>query len=102
MTAPNDRAPTATLFNYSYSVKQPDKPTSIPPAIRKIVIVGGGSAGWMTAMILANALIRHGIEISVVEAPMVGILVVGEGATPWLSGCFDSPGIEQTTRVPGC
>src|SRR5947207_4537321 len=102
MTAPNDRAPTATLFNYSYSVKQPDKPTSIPPAIRKIVIVGGGSAGWMTAMILANALMRHGIEISVLESPAVGIIGVGEGSTPWLRGFFDSLGIEESDWMPAC
>src|SRR5438552_3316141 len=102
MTAPNDRAPTATLFNYSCSVKQPDKPTSIPPAIRKIVIVGGGSAGWMTAMILANALISHGIEISVLESPMVGIIGVGEGSTPWLRGFFDSLGIEESEWMPEC
>ncbi len=102
MTAPTDRAPTATLFNYSYSVKQPDKPTSIPSAIRKIVIVGGGSAGWMTAMILANALIRHGIEISVLESPVVGIIGVGEGSTPWLRGFFDSLGIEESEWMPEC
>jgi tryptophan 6-halogenase len=102
MTAPTDRAPTATLFNYSYSFKQSDKPTNIPPAIRKIVIVGGGSAGWMTAMILANALIRHGIEISVLESPMVGIIGVGEGSTPWLRGFFDSLGIEESEWMPEC
>ena len=102
MTASTDRAPTATLFNYSYSFKQPDKPTSIPPTIRKIVIVGGGSAGWMTAMILANGLIRHGIEISVLESPMVGIIGVGEGSTPWLRGFFDSLGIEESEWMPEC
>src|SRR5438445_1849211 len=102
MTAPPDRAPSATPFNYSYSDMQSDKPTSIPPAIRKIVIVGGGSAGWMTAMILANALIRHGIEISVLESPMVGIIGVGEGSTPWLRGFFDSLGIEEAEWMPEC
>src|SRR5713226_1057816 len=102
MTESTDRAPTATLFNYSYAFKQPDKQTSIPPAIRKIVIVGGGSAGWMTAMILANALIRHGIEISVLESPMVGIIGVGEGSTPWLRGFFDSLGIEESEWMPEC
>src|SRR5438552_5456951 len=102
MTAPPDRAPTATLFNYSYSVKQSDKPTSIPSAIRKIVIVGGGSAGWMTAMILANALIKKGIEIAVLESPAVGIIGVGEGSTPWLRGFFDKLGIEESEWMPEC
>src|SRR5207248_4413281 len=102
MTAPNDRAPTATLFNYSYSSKESDKPTSIPPGIKKIVIVGGGSAGWMTAMILANALISQGIEISVLESPAVGIIGVGEGSTPWLRGFFDSLGIEESEWMPEC
>src|SRR6266550_308961 len=102
MTASTDRAPTATLFNYSYSFKQPDKSTSISPTIRKIVIVGGGSAGWMTAMILANGLIRHGIEISVLESPMVGIIGVGEGSTPWLRGFFDMLGIEESEWMPEC
>ena len=102
MTAPNDRAPTATLFNYSYSSKESDKPTSIPPGIKKIVIVGGGSAGWMTAMILANALISQGIEISVLESPAVGIIGVGEGSTPWLRGFFDSLGIQESEWMPEC
>src|SRR2546430_9741961 len=102
MTAPTDRAPTATLFNYSYSVKQPDRPTNIPPAIRKIVIVGGGSAGWMTAMILADALIKKGIEIEVLESPTVGIIGVGEGSTPWLRGFFDGLGIEESEWMPAC
>src|SRR5207244_3811468 len=63
---------------------------------------GGGSAGWMTAMILANALMRHGIEISVLESPAVGIIGVGEGSTPWLRGFFDSLGIEESEWMPAC
>ena len=93
---------TATLFNYSYSFKQTIKDTSIPPTIKKIVIVGGGTAGWMTAMILANSLMRRGVEISVVESPVVGIIGVGEGSTPWLRGFFDSVGIEEAEWMPAC
>ena len=93
---------TATLFNYSYSFKQQKKDASIPPTIKKIVIVGGGTAGWMTAMILANSLLRQGVEISLVESPVVGIIGVGEGSTPWLRGFFDSLGIEEAEWMPAC
>ena len=93
---------TATLFNYSYSMTQPARSTAIPPGIKKIVIVGGGSAGWMTAMILANRLIPKGIEITVLESPAVGIIGVGEGSTPWLRGFFDSLGIEEAEWMPEC
>src|SRR5438876_6998590 len=96
------QGPTATVFNYSYTFTQPAKPTSIPPAIKKIVIVGGGSAGWMTAMILADALIKKGIEIEVLESPTVGIIGVGEGSTPWMRGFFDELGIEESEWMPAC
>src|SRR5450755_2049169 len=95
-------APTATVFNYSYAYRQTEKRTSVPPAIRRIVIVGGGTAGWMTALILAHALTARGVEIELVESPMVGIIGVGEGSTPWLRGFFDSLGIEESEWMPAC
>jgi len=93
---------TATLFNYSFSLTQPNPRAHLPPAIRKIVIVGGGSAGWMTAMTLAAALLPKGIEIEVLESPIVGIIGVGEGSTPWLRGFFDALGIEESEWMPAC
>ena len=79
---------TATLFNYSYqhSRRQADANGATQAPIKRVLIVGGGSAGWMTAMILARALIPKGVEITVLESPAVGIIGVGEGSTPWLRG----------------
>ena len=93
---------TATVFNYSYSLRQPAADAKVPPSIRRIAIVGGGSAGWMAAMILSNALGKSGVEISVLESPAVGIIGVGEGSTPWLRGFFDSLGIEESEWMPEC
>ena len=93
---------TATLFNYSFSVTKPDPRAHVPPNVRKIVIVGGGSAGWMCAMTLAQSLLAKGIEIQVLESPVVGIIGVGEGSTPWLRGFFDSLGIEESEWMPAC
>src|SRR5262249_56972877 len=73
-----------------------------PVAIKKLVIVGGGTAGWMAAMILADALIKKGVEIAVLESPTVPIIGVGEGSTPWLRGFFDSLGIEEAEWMPAC
>jgi 2-polyprenyl-6-methoxyphenol hydroxylase-like FAD-dependent oxidoreductase len=96
---------TATLFNYSYhytSSQQAHPPAVAQAAIKSVVIVGGGTAGWMTAMILANALIRKGVEISVLESPAVDIIGVGEGSTPWLRGFFDSLNIQESEWMPEC
>jgi 2-polyprenyl-6-methoxyphenol hydroxylase-like FAD-dependent oxidoreductase len=96
------QTPTATVFNYSLAVTRPKAHAHVPPNIRKIVIVGGGSAGWMCAMTLAQSLLTKGIEIQVLESPVVGIIGVGEGSTPWLRGFFDSLGIEESEWMPAC
>ena len=52
---------------------------------KKIVIAGGGSAGWVTAAYLARMLcadLPDGAEITLVEAPEIGAIGVGEGTFP--------------------
>ena len=66
------------------------------------MIVGGGTAGWMTAMILADALIPKASRSPLLESPAVEIIGVGEGSTPWLRGFFDSLDIEESEWMPAC
>jgi tryptophan halogenase len=47
---------------------------------KQIVIVGGGSAGWITALYL-NRYIDNS-QITLIESPEIGILGAGEGTTP--------------------
>jgi tryptophan 6-halogenase len=95
----------ATLsVNYSLSAESSASPPSSPGQlpVRSIVIVGGGTAGWMTALILAQSLLSRGVEISVLESPNVPPIGVGEGSTPWLRGFFKRLGIEEAEWMPEC
>jgi len=48
--------------------------------MKKIVIIGGGAAGWLTALIV-NKFWKN-TEVTLIESSKIGILGAGEGSTP--------------------
>ena len=59
-----------------------------------MVIIGGGTAGWMTAASLAHWLHRLGASITVVESSSIGTIGVGEATVPAIRRYFQSLGLD--------
>jgi tryptophan halogenase len=51
--------------------------------IKNLTIVGGGTAGWITALYL-NKILDSDTSITLIESDEIGIVGVGEGSTPSL------------------
>jgi 2-polyprenyl-6-methoxyphenol hydroxylase-like FAD-dependent oxidoreductase len=72
------------------------------PTNKHVLIVGGGTAGWMAANLMAACWISQGMRITLLESPEIGTVGVGEGSTPQLKSFFDFLNIEESEWMPAC
>jgi tryptophan 7-halogenase len=66
-----------------------------PAPIRSIAIVGGGTAGWMTAVSLAKFLKALKVRIRLIESEQIGIVGVGEATIPPIMHYIRGTGIDE-------
>lgn len=72
---------------------------------KQILIVGGGTAGWLAAGYLAKRLaadLPGGVDIRLVESAAIGILGVGEGTFPTIRKTLATIGVDEAELVRRC
>jgi len=73
--------------------------------INHTLIIGGGTAGWLSAAILATELRsnqHNGVKITLVESPDIPILGVGEGTWPNLRATLKKIGVSESDFITQC
>lgn len=74
--------------------KKESKGVSMPQVIKKVVIAGGGTAGWMSAALLKKVLGAK-IQVELVESKDIGIIGVGEATIPPIQTFNQFLGIDE-------
>ncbi|WP_214317647.1 tryptophan halogenase family protein [Nonomuraea sediminis] len=69
--------------------------------IDNVLIVGGGTAGWMTATYL-KASFGDRVSVTLVESKRVGTIGVGEATFSTIRHFFDYLGLRETDWMPRC
>jgi len=73
--------------------------------VKKVVIVGGGTAGWLTAGILAaehNGAEKAGLDITLIESKNIKPIGVGEGTWPTMRDTLTTIGISEFQFIQCC
>ncbi|WP_046003725.1 tryptophan halogenase family protein [Pseudoalteromonas rubra] len=71
--------------------------------IKKYVVVGGGTAGWLSANLLAAQLKDMPTHsVTLIESPTIPIIGVGEGTVPSIRKTLQKIGLPETTLFQEC
>lgn len=73
--------------------------------VKKIVIVGGGTAGWLTASVIAADYLtakKNGIEITLIESESIPSVGVGEGTWPSMRSTLSKIGVSESDILNRC
>ena len=65
--------------------------------LKEIVIVGGGTAGWMSAALLSKFMSVSGAKITLIESEQIGTIGVGEATIPHIQNFNNMLGIDEAT-----
>jgi tryptophan halogenase len=68
---------------------------------KQVMIVGGGTAGWMTASYLRKALGER-VDVTVLESPHIKTVGVGEATFSTIKLFFDYLGLAEHDWMPSC
>ncbi len=69
--------------------------------IRNLTIVGGGTAGWLSAAFL-SAVTKGKIDITVIESARIGAIGVGESTAPTFPRTFKTIGVSEKDVFKRC
>ena len=75
--------------------------------ISRIIIVGGGSAGWLAAGVIAaehhiDSQAQQAIELVLIESPDIPTIGVGEGTWPSMRSTLQRIGLSETDFIREC
>jgi tryptophan halogenase len=70
------------------------------PVKRRVVVVGGGTSGWMTAAALAK-LLPERCTVHLIESEAIGIVGVGEATLPHIRAFNERLGIREAEFMAG-
>ena len=72
--------------------------------VSTVVILGGGTAGWLSAAYLAASAQRMGrkLDITVIEAPDIAPIGVGEGTWPTMRATLATVGLGEAEFIRAC
>lgn len=73
--------------------------------VKRIVIVGGGTAGWLAACLIAAKIPKataETISITLIEAPDIPTIGVGEGTWPTMRATLSAIGLDEEAFLAAC
>ena len=68
-------------------------------AMKKIVILGGGTAGWVSAAALARNAAKNGYEVIIVDTAEIPTIGVGEASIPTIYDLLRHTGIDDSQVI---